>query len=70
MSNSTVPNCWTDQDNVLFAVYTDSTIAVSGLLVVGYGICLYLVYKDAKVPFVVKITVILLLSNIGALLTA
>jgi hypothetical protein len=70
MSNCTLPpNCWSNEDDELFTTYTYSTISTSGLLVCAYSICLFLIYK-AKVPFVVKITIILLLSQLGACLTA
>ena len=64
-----IVSCWSKEDTVLFQTYTYSTICTSGLLVCAYGICLFLIYK-AKVPFVVKITIILLLSQLGACLTA
>jgi hypothetical protein len=56
------------EDPKVFSVYNWSTIACSSVLVVCYSASLYLIVKDSKVPFVINIIILMILSNIGAIL--
>jgi hypothetical protein len=53
-------------DLQLFKLYNWSTVACSSVLALLYSISLYLICKDIKLPFVVNIIVLLILSNIAA----
>ena len=48
--------------------YSWSTIITSCLLILGFSVSLWLISRDVKVPFVINILILLILSNVGAVL--
>lgn len=48
--------------------YSWSTIITSCLLILGFSVSLWLICRDVKVPFVINILILLILSNVGAVL--
>lgn len=51
----------------LFDFYNWSTIITSAILVLGYSLSLHTIMKDTNVGFVVTITSLLIISNLGAI---
>lgn len=52
----------------LFSIYNWSTVTLSGFLIGGYAFSLHVIRKNSDVPFVSQLIILMIISNVGAIL--